>query len=140
MNKGFTTFLLTFLLPLFTLGQSKVCNCNGIKTGTFYLYPLNSQKSFIIIRDKSIQKEINIEAKDTSFWKVNWQSNCILNLKFIRKNQPLSDEDKFFYSHNIVVKVLNVTKDYYTFKGGLDSVNNTSALTDTLWFTARPNH
>lgn len=138
MSKEFVNFLITFLFPLFMLGQARPASCSRIKNGTFYFYQANTQNEFIIVREGCIQKEINYKTNDTSFWKVNWQSNCILNLKFIRKSQPITNEEKIFLnSHSTIVKVLNVGKYYYTFKGGLDSVSNTRALTDTLWFKAR---
>lgn len=127
-----------FLLPLIILGQSKTVACSTIKTGAFYFYPEKGQKAFAIIRDDSMQKEINIKAGDTTFWKVNWQSDCMFNLKFIRKSQAISDVEKSFYkSHTTVFKILEVTKDYYVFKAGLDSINNAKMLTDTLWTKAR---
>jgi len=140
MKKGFISFLIWFILPLFMFGQSARVKCNKVKSGTFYFYPAASQKEFIIKRKNSIQKEINVTTSDTTFWKINWKNNCVFELKFIRKNQPISDNEKSFYnSHITVFKILKITKDYYTFTGGLDSVSNTSALADTLWFKAKVN-
>ncbi len=138
MNKKSICFLIAFILPLFMLGQSPTAyDCNKIKCGTFYFYPSGSKQGFIILRNASIQKEINIETKDTSFWKVDWKNTCEFNLKFIRKSQPISDDEKAFYnSHISIVKVIEVTKNYYVFNAGLDSLND-GALTDTLWFKAR---
>jgi hypothetical protein len=61
MNKGFIGFLIAFTLPLCMLGQSATSNnCNKIKCGTFYFYPVNTQTGFVVIRKNSIQKEINL--------------------------------------------------------------------------------
>jgi hypothetical protein len=138
MKKTLTYFSIIFLFPLTIIGQPKASGCDKIKNGTFYFYPLRSQKEFVIIRDDSIQKEIDIKTSDTSFWKVEWVNNCHLNLKFIRSSQSMSNAKKsFFNSHITVVEVLDVTKDYYIFKGGLDSINNANILTDTMWLKAR---
>jgi hypothetical protein len=138
MTKEFNSFVIIFLFPLILLGQSKDADCSNIKKGTFYFYPSNSQAGFVIVRGDSIQKEINIQTTDTSFWKVRWQNDCMFNLKFIRKSHPISDEEKNFYnSHTTAFKVLSVTKDYYTFKAGLDSITTKNPLTDTLWRKAR---
>ncbi len=138
MKKLLINFLIAFLSPLILLSQSKTFTCNKIRNGIFYFHPQDAQKKLIVVRKGSIQKEINTQKTDTSFWKVTWQNACSYSLKFIRKSQPLSDEEKSFYtSHISVVKILGIKKEYYIFKGGLDSINNKSALTDTLWF--KPN-
>ena len=141
MNKRVIVFLIAFTLPLCMFGQPITSNdCNKIKCGTFYFYPINAQSGFVVIRKNSMQEEINLETSDTSFWEVNWKNTCEFNLKFIRKNQPMSDEEKTFYSSHIsVFKVLKVTKKYYVFNAGLDSLNSANALTDTLWFKPRLN-
>lgn len=138
MTKEFRIYIIAFLFPFSLLGQSKNVDCNNIKKGTFYFYPSNSQSKFVIVRGDSIQKEINITKADTTFWKVSWQNDCMLNLKFIRKSHPISEEERDFYNaHTTVVKVLNVTKDYYSFKASLDSISTANPLTDTLWLKAR---
>jgi len=122
-------------------GQSAtITGCNKVKNGTFYFYPVSSKREFIIVRRNLVQEEINLKTNDTTFWKVNWENNCVFVLTFIRKTQPISDIEKSFYnSHITVFKVLKVTEDYYAFKGGLDSVHNARALTDTPWFKAKVN-
>jgi hypothetical protein len=137
-EKKLAIFLISFLFSIISLAQSKSLDCSNIKNGTFYFYPTNSQQKFLIIRDRSVQKEINMITYDTSFWKVTWQNNCVFNLKFIRKSQPITTEEKsFFNSHISIVKILIVKKDYYVFKGGFDSINSAIALTDTLWYKAK---
>jgi len=134
MTKEFRIYIIAFLFPFTLLGQSKNVDCSNIKNGTFYFYPANSQSKFVILRSDSIQEEINISKADTSFWRVSWRNDCMLNLKFIRKSHPISDDERQFYnSHTSVVKVLSVTKNYYAFKAGLDSISTTNPLTDTLW-------
>ena len=117
-------------------------DCKDVKKGVFYLYPSSLPKGFIILRNDSIQKEINIETKDTSFWKINWKNSCTFNLKFIRSTQAMPEEEKKFYNlHQPVINVLGVTKDYYIFKVGLDSINAAKVIIDTIWFKARqPNN
>ena len=141
MNKGFVSFLIAFIFPLFMFGQSvTLTGCNKVKYGTFYFYPVKVQNGFAVIRKKNVQKEINLKTKDTAFWEVKWKNTCEFNLKFIRKSRPISNDEKTFYnSHVSIVKILTVTKEYYVFSAGLDSLNATNALTDTLWFKPRVN-
>jgi hypothetical protein len=130
-------FCITILLPFLVLGQLKSTHCEKVKTGNFYFYPPKSQKGFLIIRDNTTQKEINLQTGDTSFWRINWQSPCAFTLSFLKKSQPVSNEELSFYnSHKTVVEILAVTKDGYVFKGGLDNMA-TSNVTDTLWFKKR---
>jgi hypothetical protein len=130
----FINFLIIlYLSPNLLLAQSKTLNCDYIKKGTFYFYPSKSQEKFVIMRDGSIQMEINLRTSDTSFWKVNWKDYCILNLKFDHSSQTMSNAQKsFFNSHVTVVNVLGVEKDYYIFNAGLDSINRNITV-DTLW-------
>ena len=124
----------SFLFPSILLSQVKSFDCKQVKTGTFYFYPHESKQQYIIIRDGSFQKEINLTSNDTSLWKLNWQNDCVCNLKFIKITRPLSQFEKYFFnSHTSVIKILSVKNDYYIFKQGLDSLNS-NAVTDTLWF------
>lgn len=135
MNKRYINFLFTFLFPIISLGQSKTLDCSSIRNGTFYFCPLNPQKKFTIIRENSIQKEIDIKTFDTSFWRVSWQSDCVFNLKFIRRSRLISEKEKIFLnSHSTTIKILNITRSYYVFKADVDLGTTVSTLTDTLWF------
>jgi len=131
--------LIIFSLPLLISAQPKLNNYNKLKNGTFYLYPPNFPLGFTIIRKDTLQEEINLKTNDTSYWKVSWQNDYQFEFKFIRKNHPISDNEKSFYIDHIVKgKVLKVENDYYTFKAGFDSINNPIAsFTDTMWFKAK---
>ncbi|HEX6432511.1 MAG TPA: hypothetical protein VF008_32680, partial [Niastella sp.] len=66
------------------------------------------------------------------------KSACEFHLKFIRISRSISNDEKaFFNSHVTIVKIIKVTKEYYVFRGGLDSLNNKNGITDTLWFKGR---
>ena len=138
MSNKFINFLITFLSPMILSAQSKALDCSGIREGIFYFYPLKSQEKFIVIRNGSMQREINTRTSDTSLWKVYWVNDCVLNLKFIRSSQSISNAQKsFLNSHVTVVQVLGITKDYYVFKGGLDSISKTNSTMDTVWLKPR---
>lgn len=138
MSKRFIDFLIAFLSPVILLAQSKDFNCQKIKVGTFYFYPLKSDDRFKIIRKGLIQMEINTKTSDTSFWKINWINDCVLNLRFVRSTKPIPDAQKsFLNSHFTIVQVLGVTKAYYVFKGGLDSISRINSTMDTVWLKPR---
>lgn len=132
--------LVTFLVPLLVFGQHTLggTDCRRVKNGTFYFYPPNDQKGFIVIRNGATQREVNLSTGDTTFWKVRWKSACAFDVRFIRKSLPMSlAEAKFYDSHTTVFEVLKCQKDYYVFKGGLDSIDNPNALIDTMWLKPR---
>jgi hypothetical protein len=139
MNKKNANFFIALVCPLFTCGQpARVNDCNKVKYGTFYFYPPKTNDEFVIIRDKDFQKEINFKTKDTSFWQVNWKNDCECSLKFIRKSGPVSNDEKAFYkAHVTVVQIAKVSKQYYVFKGGLDSIESRNPVSDTIWFKPR---
>ena len=134
-KKSLIFFIACLFSTLILLALRTNYDCAKIKIGHFYFYPNKGQYEFAIIREDSIQREINLKTGDTSFWKINWQDACSFNLKFIRKSTPISDDEKYFYnSHITVFRILKVKKDYYLFMAGLDSVNNKNAFKDTMWF------
>ena len=136
--KVFLTINFLFLFPLILFGQVKSFDCQQIKTGTFYFYPHKSKHQYIIIRESLLQKEINLNTNDTSLWKVNWQNDCIFDLKFISITRILSEFEKsFFNSHFSVIEIIDVKQDYYIFQQGLDSLNSINPVFDTLWFKTK---
>lgn len=136
MHKKHIIFVIALFSSSILFGQSNN-DCNRIKTGTFYFY--YSHKKFIIERTDTIQKEIDITDDDTSLWKISWQNDCSFYLKFLKKTKPIPDEEKVFYnSHLTVIKLRSVTKSYYTFSGGLDSLNGIGNIQDTVWFNEKP--
>ena len=130
--------LLTVLFPLFAVGQSVGnVNCKRVKNGTFYFYPPKS-KGFTLVRKGGVQAEIDHSNGDTTFWKINWISDCVFDLKFIRKSRPMSlYEEKYFNAHTAVFEVLKSEKDYYIFKVRMDSISNLNSSTDTVWLNPK---
>jgi hypothetical protein len=139
MGRKQAYLLVTFLTPLIAIAQPAfVDDCHQVKYGTFYFYPSDNPKGFKVIRKKENQTEIDLSTSDTAIWKVNWENDCMFDLRFIRKSRPMSlFESKFYNSHITVVEVLRVDKNYYLFKGGLDSISNPNASKDTMWLKSR---
>lgn len=135
--KSGIVFNCLFLFSFIVFAQRKVPNCKKVKTGSFYFYPADSKQQYMIVRNSFLQMEINLKTNDTSFWKINWQNDCSVNMKFIKSTRLLSQfEDSFFHSHSVVVETLHVKNNYCVFKQGLDSLNYKSII-DTLWFAPR---
>ena len=108
-------------------------DCQNVRNGKYYFQPRNSSKKFLVIRTDSIQKEVEVNSHDTSYWKINWITDCSFTLEFGNSTKNLTIQEKSFYaSRKVVVKIVTVTKDYYSFKVDFDSISSRS-LSDTLW-------
>jgi hypothetical protein len=123
------------------------CACNGsfaqkskpvnqrITSGKFYYYSQMTGRDYLIIRKNDIQMEIDLKCHDTSYWKMQWHSKTLLALTFIHSSKKLSEEELQFYeTGKVYIRIANVTKNYYTFKGGIDSTIRQAFISDTMWF------
>lgn len=139
MDKKNANFFIALVCPLFACGQpARVNDCNKVKYGTFYFYPPKTNDEFVIIRDKDLQREIDFKTKDTTFWQLKWKNDCEFSLRFIRKSGPVSDDEKAFFNNaHVSVQIAKVSKQYYVFKGGLDSIESRNPVSDTIWFKPR---
>ena len=107
--------------------------CQDVRNGNYYFQPRNSSKKFLVIRTDSIQKEVEFNSYDTTYWKINWITECSFTLEFANSTKNITIQEKSFYaSRRVVVNVITVTKDYYSFKVDFDSISSRT-LTDTLW-------
>jgi hypothetical protein len=137
MNK-ILFYLAAVLFPVVLFAQKETVDCSKIQKGSFYYYPSNTNKKFVITRTASIQKEIDMDSGDSSFYSINWRGDCLFNAKFISRSKPLSNEDLTFRkSHMIVSEVTAITDNYYVFRAGLDSISIGDPLIDTVWFKPR---
>src|SRR5882724_1686299 len=140
MKKKFALGLISICYVTFSWGQSKKVSINAVKTGVFYYYPTDSNESFSIVRDDSLQKETNLTTGVSSFWQVKWVNDSIVNLRYLSRTNKISAAEELFYnSHSVVTHIKNVTRDYYTFRGGLDSINGLGSTQDTLWRKTKKN-
>jgi hypothetical protein len=138
MNKKCGLLLIFLCYFSFLWGQNQAEMSYRVKAGVFYFYPKDSKESFYIIRNDSIQKEINLNTKDTSIWRIRWQNDSLFNMRYWTGTKELSDAERSFYNaHIIMIKINNVTTEYYSFSGGLDEVSGITNTQDTLWFKPR---
>lgn len=135
MIRVLAVLLLLLLVPMILIGEHrKGINCNKSRNGNFFYY--RAEKSYSVIREGSKQLEIDLSTGDTTFLEVTWLNDCMLNLKTLGSTAHLTqDEDMFFRSHPVNIEILNVTEDYYTFKGaGVDPSLAKYVIEDTIWF------
>lgn len=113
-------------------------DCKKIKEGEFYFYPPDNSGPFKFVRKDSIQYEIDLQTKDTSIWKLQWLSNCLIKSNFISITKELPKEMiAFFNDHTIYLEIMEVTAKYYRFKIIPDSLTSKLIYTDTAWFNPK---
>jgi hypothetical protein len=113
-------------------------DCSKIRTGTFYYYPARSYVSpadySIITRHDSIEIEITPMMNDTIYWKIQIENGCIFNRKVIRRSGFVAERTQRLYDSSYYkMEILQVTKDYYTFRGCWESVMDRTTIIDTVW-------
>jgi hypothetical protein len=130
-------WLLLVSLCSFSLlwGQNKKQLPNSVKVGEFYYYPKDSKESYYDLRNDSILGEINLSTRDTSIWRIRWQSDSVIEMRYVTGSRKLTDAQRAFrHAHTIVVRIDSVAAEYYTFSGGMDSVGGIGNTQDTMWF------
>jgi hypothetical protein len=114
---------------------------NSVREGIFYCNPINSGKSYTIIRTDSSQTEIDISSGDSSFWRISWLNDSSFSLKHLRSTRQMSVEEiQFYIRHIVICKVNDITFRYYTYSAAMDSLNSGWIVKDTIWFKPRALH
>jgi hypothetical protein len=140
MNKKFVLLLMLICCVSLLRGQKTRQLPNVAKNGIFYFYPQNSKESFRIVRDDSIQQEINLNTGDTSIWRIKWQNDTGFKIRYLTGTKKLPDaEISFMKAHSAVVQIEKITSGYYTFSIGLDSANGIHSAHDTMWLKPKIN-
>jgi hypothetical protein len=112
--------------------------CKDLKNGQFHFYGKQSEAHFLIIRQDSLQKEVNLATKDTSFWKVSWIDECTYAANYLSGGGIKSEEEKnFLRSHTAIVRIQKATTGYYIIKGALYSLTSKLNVVDTVWMRAK---
>jgi hypothetical protein len=128
-----TLFLLSLILTGELYGQGIKANCARLQDGEFYSYPKNSEKSYVFIRRGNMEKEVEINTRDTSLWNISW-NDCNYTMNFVSspdasfKKIPNLKNLKFAY------KIETVTDTYSTYKGYLNKTSGNPIQADTIWF------
>ena len=132
-------FVFIFVLfPFISKAQNNKLTCAEIKKGVFHFYPKNLSNHFLIIREDDIAHEIDLATGDTSVWEIKWTDDCVYSTKFISGSQKKDDNTlSFLKRHKFVFDVLNITDDYYVFKGYTDKISDLPIMSDTIWFNEK---
>jgi hypothetical protein len=82
--------------------------------------------------------EIDLKAKDTSFWKIKWIDQCVCKERFISTTGHYPQEFlDFLDKHTGYMTIFNVTDQYYEIKISLDSLTSVQSAQDTVWLNPK---
>ncbi|MEO7523519.1 MAG: hypothetical protein ABIT58_05455 [Ferruginibacter sp.] len=139
MKAAFIKLITIFILsPCFLHAQNSKLTCVDLRKGIFHMYPKNSADHYLIIRENEIVNEINTITGDSTLWEVKWPEDCVYSLKYISGSKKMDDKSRsFFEKHKLVYEVLNVTNDYYAFKGYIDNISSNPIVSDTIWLNEK---
>ncbi|MCU7550898.1 hypothetical protein OCK74_17390 [Chitinophagaceae bacterium LB-8] len=130
--------LIPIISTLFIQCQSNSISCKDIKNGKFQFYSKRSGERYLVIRQDTLQKELNINTGDTSYWKVKWLSDCTFSATYLSGGPEKTEEEKDFLTrHQTVVQILKITPTYYIVEGSLDSINSDMSIVDTIWIKGK---
>ncbi len=120
------------------MAQIPDAGLSSTRKGTFYLYGSASGRQFKILRGDSLQAEIELPASDTSFWKIHWLGDSLFKLTYLSTTAVITPERELHLQETAVFsRTLQVTNDYYIFRGIPDSLQSPYSIVDTMWFHAR---
>lgn len=108
--------MLLFILPQVFLYQScqYPVDCAIYKNGKFKMHSPSQNADYIIVRNDSIQTEINVKTNVVLTERIIWKSPCQYDLQELSTSNPHLDfVDSFFLNHAIHVHIIETAKNYY---------------------------
>jgi hypothetical protein len=113
-------------------------DCTQLKKGIFHSYSKKNGAHIIINRIDSIQQDVNTKTNDTTYWKIDWLSNCRFAATYLSGSGPKTSEEKNFYqSTTLFFEVTEIADNYYVGTSTVKAPNGTSTSTDTTWLIER---
>ena len=131
-------FLLTSLLVIWITITSYSTlsdfDCTSVHTGHLYQYKNGTQLYSTIIREDSLQTEINSQTGDTTYWKIRWTDNCTFTTTYLSGLKAKSEQELDFYRQTVtVIKIRTVTQTYFTYDAELKNKYISKKISDTAW-------
>ncbi len=109
--------------------------CSKVKNGIFHYYQNNGKFHSLIVRKDSLQTEINLNTNDTSYWRIQWISECAFTCKFISSTKQMpKPEYEFYKSSSLKFNIMGTSKEYYLYNAVFTANNYSKVLNDTIWF------
>ncbi len=127
--------LLSFCFLLIScMSSSAPIDFSAIRSGTFFQYGKDAQLHSTIIRNDSLQIEINTRTGDTSVWKIEWLDSSAYYCKILSLPKSKSPNEFAKYNRSILlIQLRELTDSYFTYQGELTIDGETGVVSDTLW-------
>ena len=130
----FSALLFVILMTVTSAQSLPDFDCTAIYTGRFFQYKKENQLYSTIVRQDSLQTEINTQTGDTSYWKIRWTDNCTFSCNYISGLKSKSKEELDFYNQStLVFKVKTLNAEYYNYDAELKFKSQSMSFSDTLW-------
>lgn len=112
-------------------------DCNSLKVGRFHSYTKKGDH-IQITRIDGIQQDVNTNTKDTTYWKIDWLSNCKFAATYLSGAGPKNDAEKRLYQNTILYfDVKELADDYYVGTTTIKAPNGNSVFIDTTWLVEK---
>lgn len=113
-------------------------DCSTLKVGKFHTYTKRGDH-IQITRIDGIQQDVNTRTKDTTYWKIDWLSNCRFAATYLSGAGPKDDAEKRLYQNSILYfDIKEIADNYYVGTTTVKAPNGNSIFTDTTWLVHRP--
>lgn len=119
-------------------GSAQAQSCSDLKNGVFVFFSRADGSIRTYTRNGKTQKEFNPETRETVIWDVEWVGDCAYYLKYSSgwEERPKQAQE-LLKKHKVLVQILKISDDYYTFQSTLDKASNPVIILDTLWIKQR---
>lgn len=116
------------------MSSSPPSDFSSIRSGTFFQYDKDAQLQTTIIRNDSLQIEVNARTGDTSVWRVQWLDSGAYYCKILSLPKSKSPNEVATYNRSaLLIKLRKLTESYYTYQAELTTDGETGIVNDTLW-------
>lgn len=100
------------ILLLNSCATRKECNCATFKNGKFLIGEEVPNTNYYIVRNDSIQKEIDVKKSEIAIFNITWISDCKYILTIKEGNQLVMD---FYKGKQLVITVIETYPNGYKY-------------------------
>jgi|GEM_PF-3788828 len=127
-------FILIVFAFVFVACSSSSHTKRSLKSGTFHYYT-PEQVHFLILKQDTLDAEVNTQTGDTSYWHVQWLNDSTYNSTFIRQTNPDTGlRQQFNLEAKTQITITAIKPAYYLFKSISTYRDKNFTYADTVWF------
>lgn len=129
------SLLLLSMLAYWSLQAQNIAGVKSVnlKEGTFYIYPEYFTSSFKLTRKGNIQEEYLTEKKETTEWKLEWKSDSVYTLSYLKGGSYTEAEQEALRKVTGYYVIDKVTRDYYVYTRYDNDELKEPTMRDTAW-------